>query len=98
MPGWSEGHSCSHSCPHCITPCKPAEPLPDTLLQRADFFSADRLFYSNSTNQWLGAPNAALFGLRNNRGKNNTVLGLILAEQMPFHSACITLHANLSSW
>ena len=43
------------------------------MLWCADYFSTDRLFYSNTTNQWLGAPNAALFGLRNNHGQNNTV-------------------------
>lgn len=38
-----------------------------------DHFSTDRMFYSNTSNQWLDAPNAALFGTRGNKPQNNTV-------------------------
>lgn len=39
----------------------------------ADYFSSDKSFYSNKTNDWLDAPNAALFGQRSNRPQNNSV-------------------------
>ena len=73
------------------------------MLWYADYFSTDRLFYSNATNTWLGAPNAALFGLRNNHGQNNTVRtacrlkqpltlrgpGMNMASQHGDHAQCI---------
>ena len=39
----------------------------------ADFFSVDKMFYNNKSNDWLDAPNAALFGLKGNKPQNNTV-------------------------
>jgi hypothetical protein len=44
----------------------------------ADYFSTDKMFYSNKSNDWLDAPNAALFGLRGNKPQNNTVESLAL--------------------
>ena len=64
----------------------------------ADYFSTDRLFYSNTTNQWLGAPNAALFGLRNNHGQNNTVRRANCLMQITTHelmkTGCLQEHST----
>ena len=64
----------------------------------ADYFATNRLFYSNSTGSWLGAPNAALFGLRNNQGKNNTVrwgAGPCTCTAAHLHDSCGLLQAAL---
>ncbi len=39
----------------------------------AEFFSVDKMFYNKKSNDWLDAPNAALFGLKGNKPQNNTV-------------------------
>ncbi|BDA43975.1 hypothetical protein COCOBI_05-1590 [Coccomyxa sp. Obi] len=60
-----------------------------------DFFSADKMFYSNKSNQWLDAPNAALFGTRGNMPQNNTVVIVTLHDPV-YDAAAATLTYNVT--
>ncbi|EIE25735.1 hypothetical protein COCSUDRAFT_52556 [Coccomyxa subellipsoidea C-169] len=55
-----------------------------------DFFSVDKMFYNNKSNDWLDAPNAALFGLKGNKPQNNTVVIVTLREPV-YDAAANTL-------
>ncbi|CAL8469961.1 g9503 [Coccomyxa elongata] len=60
-----------------------------------DYFSTDRIFYSNTSNQWLDAPNAALFGTRGNKPQNNTVVIVTLHDPV-YDAAAATLSYNVT--